>query len=328
MKKAISFLLSVTFAVCAMGGGSVLAAEDGYPVTIENNGTEITYDAAPERVVALSYVRAEIMAALGLSDKIIALAPGMDQLEEVAEEYKDIIAALPVFDETGMNNGVPNLETVLSAEPDFVYGTFYSFFPVNCGAAEDYLSNDIGIYASDLTWAEDRSFESLYAEISNIGKIFGVEDRAEELIESLRTRENAVAEAVDGLEKVSVFVLDYDNGDGTYTSTGQNTFANAMVSEAGGENIFSDVEDAYPTVSPEEIISRNPKSVIVSSYYTEEDGQNKIDSMKSSDDFNEVDAVAEDSFLSLGGLSFGAAAGMQSIDALEEIARFLHPEAF
>lgn len=123
-------------------------------------------------------------------------------------------------------------------------------------------------------------------------------------------------------------MLDYDNGDGTYTSTGQNTFSDSVILEAGGENIFHDIKDAYPTVSPEEIISRNPEAVIVSSYYTEEDGQNKIASMKESGDFSEVEAVAEERFLSLGGLSFGAEAGMQSIDALEEIARFLHPEAF
>lgn len=332
MKKAISFLLTLTLGISTFAGSSVFAAEDGqaeaYPVTIENNGTVITYEAAPERVVVLSYGVAEIMASLGLSDKIVALAPCMNRIDEVMEEYQDTIAEMPLFEEGGMHSGVPNLETVLSVEPDFVYGSVYSFFSANCGAIEDYLSNDIGIYASDSTWEKEKSLECLYQEISNIGKIFNVEERAQEVIGELKERENAVTEAIEGLERVPVFVLDYDNGDGTLSSVGEKAFAHALVQEAGAENIFGEVEESYVTVSPEEIISRNPKAVITISYYTEDDGQNKIDLMKNSEDFKEVDAVMEDRFLSLGGLAFGASAGMQSLDALEQIAEFLHPEAY
>ncbi|MDO5425524.1 MAG: ABC transporter substrate-binding protein [Eubacteriales bacterium] len=328
MKKAISFLLTLSLGIGTFGSMGAFAAEEGYPVTIENNGTTITYEAAPERVVVLSYEVAEVMAALGLSDKVVALAPCMNRIDEALEEYQEVISEMPLFEESGMTNGVPNLETVLSVEPDFVYGSFYSFFSVNCGAAEDYLANEIGIYAADSTWAEEKSLENLYQEISNIGKIFGVEERAQEVIEELRAREAAVTAAVEGLESVPVFVLDYDNGDGTFTSVGNKAYAHALVALAGGENIFGDVEESYVTVSPEEIIARNPQAVLTISYYTEDDGQNKIDTMMNSEDFQEVDAVTEENFLALGGLAFGASAGMQSLDALEAIAEFLHPEAF
>lgn len=332
MKKTIPFLLSLSLGVCCLGSMSALAAEEGqtgnYPVTIENNGTTITYEAAPERVVVLSYTTAEVMAALGLEDKIVALAPSMNRIDEVMDEYKDVIAEIPVFDEAGMTNGVPSLETVLSVEPDFVYGSFFSFFPVNCGAAEDYINNGIGIYAADSTWEKEKSLENLYTEIENIGMIFGVEDRAAEIVEDMRAREQAVLDAVADVEKVPVFVFDYDNGDGTYLSTGSTAYASVLVEAAGGANVFADVEDSYATVASEEIISRNPQSVICISYYTEDDGQKKIDTMKESDDFKDVDAIINDSFLSLSGLAFGASAGMQSLDSLEAIAQFLHPEVF
>lgn len=349
MKKLFSLFLSLAlmvgvFAGCSSTTGNEpsnnptdsalpegVPSESGtsnYPVTIENNGNTITYEKAPERVVVLSYTTAEIMTALGLESKVVALAPCMNEIDEVIPEYRDAISEMPLFPEGGMNNGVPNLETVLSVEPDFVYGSFYSFFATNCGEAADYLANDISIYASENTYTEGATLNELYTEILNIGKIFDVNERAAELVNELKYRESAVAEAVMGLEPASIFIFDYDNGDGTYGSTGGTNFLDSLITSAGGKDVFGDLNQSYSVVSPEEIISRNPDYVLTISYYTQDDGQNKIDLMKSSADFTELSAVQQDNFLSLGGLAVGASAGLQSLDALEAIAEFLHPEAF
>lgn len=346
MKKLVSLFLSLTLSALMLAGcsthvdsnepsptpsqssSSEVVGESNYPVTIENNGQTITYEKAPERVVVLSYTTAEIMTALGLEDKVVALAPCMNRIDEVLEEYRDKISEMPVFEESGMTNGVPNLETVLSVEPDFVYGSFYSFFAANCGESKDYLANGIGIYASENTYMKSPGLNELYTEIENIGKIFDVREKAEELVAELKEREQAVVDKVEGLNPVSVFVFDYDNGDGTYNSTGGANFLDSLITAAGGTDIFGDLESSYATVSPEEILSRNPDCVLTISYYTADDGQHKIDSMKSSDDFANLSAVTNDSFLSLGGLSAGASAGLQSLDALEAIAEFLHPDAF
>ncbi|MCD8013452.1 MAG: ABC transporter substrate-binding protein [Lachnospiraceae bacterium] len=330
----VHLLLAFALGTSMIAGNamSVVAEEEtetgSYPVTIENNGNTITYESAPERVVVLSYERAEIMAALGLADRIVALAPAMNSVANVMEEYRDIIDEIPVFDESEMTDGVPNLETVLSVEPDFVYGTYYSFFAVNCGASEDYLANDIGIYASDATCAVEQSIDNIYTEIENIGKIFGVEERAAEVIAELEARVNAVSEKVEGLEAVSVFIFDMDMEDGTYLTAGGSAFTDVLLSMAGGENIFHEVDGTYVTVSPEEIIARDPEAVITISYYTTDDGETKINTMKNSEDFSGLTAVVNDQLLAMADTAYGASPGMQCVDALEEIAQFLHPEAF
>lgn len=299
-----------------------------YPVTIENNGNTLTYEAAPERVVVLSYEVAEIMAALGLEDRVVALAPGMNQLDEVKEEYRDAISQMPVFDEASMTNGVPNLETVLSVEPDFVYGSYFSFFAFNCGEAADYLANSINIYAQDTTYTANAGLNELYTQILNIGKIFDVCEKAEELVNDLKAREQAVIEKVQGLDTPTVFVFAHDLGDGTYRSTGGANFVDSLILSAGGKCVFEDVGKSNINVTPEEIIARDPEYVLTISYYTADDGQNKIDFMKNSADFTDLQAVKNDNFLALGGLVIGASAGLQSLDGLEAIAAFLHPEAF
>src|SRR5690625_7092941 len=45
-------------------------ANDDFPVTLTNAGREISFDAPPERVVALYQQEAEMMAALDLEDKL------------------------------------------------------------------------------------------------------------------------------------------------------------------------------------------------------------------------------------------------------------------
>ena len=60
--------------------------------------------------------------------------------------------------------------------------------------------------------------------------------------------------------------------------------------------------------------------------YTEDDGQTKVDGMKNSVDFESLAAVQEDNFLILSGVAVWPS--LQSLDALEAIAQFLHPDAF
>lgn len=338
MKKVLSLIL-VSVLLCGLFAGcqnssesetssSAEASSSGssYPLTIENNGVTTTYTEAPERVVVVEYPAAEIMTALGLEDKIVAVAPSMNSIDEVMEEYRDTIAELPTFPENSLTNGTPNLEAVLSMEPDFVYGTSYSFDASACGSLEDYAANDIATYASEGTYVEEPTMDNLYNDIMNIGKIFDVQDRAEQLVSEIQEREQAVADAVEGASEVPVFVFDYDMGQGVLLTTGGPTLEDYMIQLSKGTNIFGDLGTQYANVSVEEIIAKNPEWIIVTNYYTADDGQNKVDYMKSLPELAEVPAVANDNFLILSGLAVWPS--LQSIDALEAIAQSLHPECF
>lgn len=347
MKKKLSILLTLALLLGLLAGCSNAEAPESepvkdtepvqsddrndeenshYPVTIENNGITSTYESAPERIVAVEYPVAEILVALGLADKIVALAPSMNTIDEVMPEYQETISNIPMFPESGMNNGTPTLEAILAVEPDFVYGTSYSFYESSCGSKEDYAANGINIYATEGTYVENPTLENLYNDIENLGKIFDIEDRATELADSLRARESALIEAVAGVEERSVFVFDFDMGQGIILTTGGTTLEDYMISIAGGKNVFDSLAQQYANVSAEEIIAQNPEYVIVTNYYTSDDGQNKVDSMKNSADFQDVAAVVSDNFLILSGLAVWPS--LQSLDALESIAQFLHPEAF
>ena len=78
---------------------------------------------------------------------------------DVLPEYQEAVAAMPFITE-GLNSGTPNLETVLDQDPDFVLGTYYNFFPVNCGAPEDYEAAGANVYAQEGTYVAGATLEN------------------------------------------------------------------------------------------------------------------------------------------------------------------------
>ena len=319
MKKIMAFALCLTLLLSAFAGGAV-AEED--PVVIENMGRTTTYEEAPETAVALSYSIAEIMVALGLEDKIVAIAPSMYILDQVSEEYREPVGSFPVLEG---NYGVPTLETVLDTGAEFVFGDAYSFYASSVGTVEDFDAAGVKVYATEGTYVEDATFENIYNDIINIGKIFRVEERAEELVAQLREREAAVEASVAGLEPVRVFYFDSDTGGGVDMSTVGNTGLQSLMLEmAGAENIFSDVEGQFVAVSWEDVVDRDPEYIIVCDYYGEGYADEKIAELKANPATMDMDAVVNDRFIVVPGLAMFPS--LECMDAVELIAAGLHPD--
>ena len=51
-----------------------LAAATQYPLTLQNCGSTVTFDKAPQRVVSIGQSSTEILLSLGLADKIVGTA--------------------------------------------------------------------------------------------------------------------------------------------------------------------------------------------------------------------------------------------------------------
>ena len=319
MKKIMAFALCLTLLLSAFAGGAMAEEE---PVVIENMGRTTTYEEAPETAVALSYSIAEIMVALGLEDKIVAIAPSMYILDQVSEEYRETVGSFPVLEG---NYGVPTLETVLDTGAEFVFGDAYSFYASAVGTVEDFEAAGVNIYATEGTYVEDATFENIYNDIINIGKIFRVEERAEELVAQLREREAAVEASVAGLEPVRVFYFDSDTGGGVDMSTvGDTGLQSLMLEMAGAENIFSDVEGQFVAVSWEDVVDRDPEYIIVCDYYGEGYAEEKIAALKANPATMDMDAVVNDRFIVVPGMAMFPS--LECMDAVELIAAGLHPD--
>ena len=289
-------------------------------VVIENFGITTTYEKAPASAVALSYSIAEIMVAMGLKDKIVADAASMYMIDQVSEKYRAEVASIP---ELEGNYGVPTLETVLDTDAEFVFGDSYSFMARNVGEPADFEKAGVKIYATEGTYVDNPTLENVYNDILNIGKIFRVEEQAEELVLELRTREAAVAANVEALSPVTVFYLDSDDGEGTFASIGNTGYQIYLLERAGCKNIFDDVDGEYIDVSREQVIERDPEYILVVDYYGSGYAEEKIQDLKNSADMGEMEAVKNDRFIIVSGLAVFPS--LESVDFIEELAEAVHP---
>ena len=153
----------------------------------------------PERVIAANANAGDQLMALGLGDKIIATAyTNSDINPKWDAEYKAIPSAAKTY---------ISLETILDLEPDFVYGRSSSFTE-KYNTEHDTLSQyGIMSLSSIEGYTVGADVDVVYEDFYNLGRIFQVEDKAEEIVSAMKAQIAAAEEAVAGQEATKVFVL-------------------------------------------------------------------------------------------------------------------------
>lgn len=119
----------------------------------------------------------------------------------------------------------------------------------------------------------------MYEDFRQLGEIFRVEDKAEEVIADMQEKIGAVEEKVKDLEPVKVFV--YDSGeDAPYTAGA--SLPSDLIRLAGGENVFENDGDYWITVQWEAVVEKNPDWIVVMQYDASDDVQERSTSSKPS----------------------------------------------
>lgn len=194
-----------------------------------------------QRIVSLTPAGTEIVCAVGAMDSLVARTDFCNFPEEVKN-----IPSVGGFDASSFS-----VEKILSFKPDFVYAT---------KGMHDQLVKQLKIFNVEVYLSQGNSVEGVLEEILYIGKITGHENKALDVKKSIEEKIALVKEKYDGQKKVSVY---YEVWNSPYMSAGNTSFINELISYAGGKNIFEDLKDAYPLVSEEEIILRQPEVILL-----------------------------------------------------------------
>ena len=232
-KKYLSTFFVFLFLASAIYARKPKAAASGYPKSI----------------VALSPSAAEILFTIGAGDQVSAVSEFTD--------FPEAAKAKPVVG--GFDGKTLSLETIMSFKPDLVYLTegMHNFLIATLEA------NGIAYYIS-----KGDSIASVEAEILDVGKITGHEKEAAKVVDGMEKKlKKAEASAHKGGAKSNVgdaaVKVYWEVWNAPYMSAGASSFINDVIKAAGGENIFSDLPDAYPMVSEESIISRQPAVILI-----------------------------------------------------------------
>ncbi|WP_371786152.1 ABC transporter substrate-binding protein [Streptosporangium subroseum] len=299
------------------GTSAASSAAAGFPVTVTNCGVTTTYRQPPRRAVTLNQHATEVMLALGLETSMVATAYLDDK---ILPEYESAYAGIKV-----LAKEYPSYESLLSVEPDFVYGGFNSAFDEKEGRGRAVLAkaginshvNIEGCPTGPVTMVQVED------EVRTIGKIFGVADRAEREIVAMRGVLDDVKQKIDGADPVKVFV--YDSGDKTAFTAGGAGIGNEMIKLAGGTNLFADLPKSFGDVSFEQVAERAP-DVIVIYDYGDESLESKKKFLLANPALKDVPAIKNQRFAVLPLSS--TVLGVRVPTGVQSLARQLHPDRF
>jgi iron complex transport system substrate-binding protein len=289
------------------------------PVSIDNCGISTTYAAAPQRAFTMNQAATEIMLALGLQDRMVGTAFLDDTiLPEFVEAYRTVEVR---------TTGYPPRDVLFGARPDFVYAAYPSGFSEVAGM-NDLLQAGTNHYLSpsgcrkQVTSSQD-SIDLVFGEIRDIGRIFGVLPRAEQLIAAYRADLEAVHTQVGTVES-RLRVFWWDSGMPPFAA-GCCGSPNEILRLAGGENIFSDVRGSWGHVTWDDVVARNPQVIVLVDAAWSPAAQ-KRQWLVDNSAFAGIDAVKNRRFVTV---NFSdATPGIRNIAAARKIAETLYPERF
>ncbi len=228
-----------------------------YPLTIttydyEGNEIETVYEQAPEKVLAVYQGSIETMLALGLEDHLAATA-GLDN--EVPDDMKAAFSSVEYLDEF-----TPSLETVTMLEPDLILSWSSLFNEDNLGDVTNWIEKGTNTYVNSNTrrGGYDRTLENEYTDILNLGMIFDVQDKAEEIVNEMKDTVASVTEAAsEAGETPSVMIVE-PLGD-SISNYGASSLAGDMVTSLGAELANADAS----SVGKEDLIDADPDVIFV-----------------------------------------------------------------
>ena len=295
------------------------ATGSAYPVTIENCGRALTFDQAPQRPISIYQTATEFMLALGLGDQLVAVTQfEADPLPSQAEAF----AALP----EPWERPVPR-EVLISAKPDFVFAGYETYdlsaergsatiADLEAAGAQVYIiSGNCAAAANDVT------IESVYTDLLNLGRIFGIATEAEAIVAEMQAKLTAIEAQVADKAIPQVAFLDIGEG-GNPVWAYANGIYKDIIERAGGKNIFDDQAEQFVEISAEEVAGRNPEVFVVVDSPYGAPAAGKIDLLYAT--FPNAPATQNQRSALI--LEMNTLPGVRVVDAVVELAQALHPD--
>jgi iron complex transport system substrate-binding protein len=252
--------------------------------------------APPQRIISLYGGLTETLTVLGAGDRVVARIQGDDTLPKIP---------------TVGTHLQPNVEMILALKPDLVV---QGGVPKGLPALKKLEAEGVPV-----ALFAPRDFPGLFSMIQRLGVITGRTEAAAALNQEMEKRLQEVARRVAGLKAPRVFFeVRYLN----LLAAGRGSMVNDIITRAGGVNIIDSPKKLAPfgleallQAQPDVYViqqgpmNRSPEDIYTRPYFQE------LRAVK-----NRRVLVVEESLFSR--------PGPRSAEAVEQLARFLHPDAF
>ncbi|MGH9126173.1 MAG: ABC transporter substrate-binding protein [Acidimicrobiales bacterium] len=325
------FVLVLLLAGCESSSHSAkdsAGSSGGYPVMVTNCGTTATYAQAPSRAVSNDINTTEDMLALGLGSHMVGdfgvdgdLPDGKAFPSEYLASFKEV---------PDISSDYFTLEKLVSLKPDFLFAgwgyglqTGTTLTPANLatyGIKTLALSESCARVQVTKTSVH---LDDTYTDLRNLGAIFNAPQKAQSVIAAMQAQITGVQHHIAGQAPVKVF--DYDSGEqAPFTAPGL-AMPDALITLAGGTNIFAGLKQSWTSVSWEQVVAADPQCILINDYGTPTAAE-KEQFLESSPITKDLTAVKNHCVLAVGYDELTPSP--RNAEAVTAIARWLHPSAF
>ena len=283
--------------ICFLILGTLICGADLRAAQIEDDrGQVISLAAPPQRLVSLYGGLTEILMALGLKDRIVAHIQGDESLSNIP---------------TVGTHLQPNVEMILALKPDLVV---QGGVPKGMPALKKLETEGVPV-----AMFAPQDFKGLFSLIQRLGVLTGKGEAAATLNRNLTERLAEVARRLQGARLVPVFFeVRYLN----LLAAGRGSMVNDIITRAGGVNVVESPQRLAP-FGLEALLQANPEVYII-----QQGPMNKSpEDIYSRPYFQELRAVKARRVLVVDESLFSRP-GPRSAEAVEQLARFLHPEVW
>ena len=282
--------------------------------TVESCNRIVTFEEPPKKAISNDVNLTEMMLVLGLAERMVGYT-GISGWKTLDEEMRAGVKELPE-----LSQKYPSKEVLVGADADFFFAGWNYGMKVGGEVTPETLE-PFGIKVYELTEScihimnkSKANMEDMYNDLLNLGRIFNVENKANELINKYRMEIQELTQNINTDDPLRVFV--YDSGEDTPFTAGFYAMPTALIEASGGINIMNDFKKSWGTVTWEEVIDRNPEVIVIVNYGNVTADQKK-DFMMSNPAFAGIEAIKNDRFVTLEYVE--ATPGPRNIKAIKKL---------
>ncbi|MCQ6557815.1 ABC transporter substrate-binding protein [Paenibacillus mendelii] len=271
-----------------------------YPLTVKDaTDVELTFAAAPQKVVTLLPSETEIMYAIGAGDQVVGVDDYTNYPEEAAAKTK-------------IGGMEANIEAIVGLKPDLVLASSSMSKP----AIDKLRELKLNVYATD-----PKTYDAVIEKIDQIGIIMDKTAKAAEVTQHMKDVRQQVQDAVQNAAKPNVY-LEFSPG----WTVGAGEFLDELIATAGGINIAD--QQGWYEIDPEQVIKTNPDVIIYASMIVKEGEINPIlDLIQKRPGWNAIQAIKNKQVFEVDQDPL-VRVGPRLAEGLQDVAKKLHPDLF
>jgi iron complex transport system substrate-binding protein len=270
-------------------------------VITDEVGRQINVPANVGKIVTLSPDLTETIFALGLADKLVG-----------DTNYCETPPAAKLKPHIGAPLN-PSLEAIVALHPDLVLAST----SINRRETVDALARlGIPVYASN-----PQTVHGMLDSVRRMSEIMGASAKAQVLLEPLQARLDALRTRLSEAPLVHVLFVTWQE---PLISIGQNTFIADALRWAGAESVILSDQN-WPRISFEEVVRVQPDYIVFTSNHTGA-GPTQLADLRARAGWRSLRSVESGQVVVVSDELARPSPGM--VDAIEQLARAIHPEAF